>query len=60
MTETLAHAMCEHNLVRGFSEVRRFIQQKAITVNGEFAITWDQSVHQGDVIKLGKHRVAIV
>lgn len=57
---TLGRAMCDGGLVKGFAEVRRYIETKAITVNGELATAWDQIVHVGDVIKLGKRRTYVV
>lgn len=57
---TLGRAMCDGGLAKGFAEVRRYIESKAITVNGEIATAWDQTVHVGDVIKLGKRRTCIV
>ena len=60
MSMTLARAMCNGGLVKGFAEVRRYISAKSITVNGDLATAWDQVVHVGDVIKLGKRRTYIV
>lgn len=37
MSTTLAQAMCEGFLANGFAEVRRFIDNQAVTVNGELA-----------------------
>lgn len=60
MTETLAAAACRLNLVAGFAEVRRLISNSAITVNDNPAKSWDQIVHFGDVIKVGKRRTGVV
>ena len=60
MSTTLGKAMCEGGLAMGFAEVRRYIANEAITVNGEIATAWDQIVHVGDVIKLGKRRTYVV
>jgi len=60
MTCSLAQAMCDGGLVRGYAEVRKFINAKAVTINGQAAVSWNQLVHSGDVIKLGKYRVCVV
>lgn len=60
MTTSLAQAMCNGGLTKGFAEVRRFIDSKAITINGVLATSWDQKVETGDIIKLGKYRTVIV
>ena len=60
MSTTLAQAMCEGSLAKGFAEVRRFIDNQAVTVNGELATSWNQQVNSGDIIKLGKRRVCVV
>ena len=60
MTCSLAKAMCDNGLVKGYAEVRRFIDAKSITVNDNLAVSWDQQVHCGDIIKLGKHRSCVV
>ena len=60
MTDPLGKVMCNRGLTRGFAEVRRFINGRAITINGELATEWDQKVHQGDIIKLGKRKMVIV
>ena len=60
MTETLAAAMCRKGLTNGFAEVRRLIEGKAITINGQPATEWNQLVNAGDVIKCGKYKTAVV
>lgn len=60
MTCSLAKAMCDGNLVKGYAEVRKFINAKAVTVNGKLAVSWNQIVQVGDVIKLGKYRTYVV
>ena len=52
----LAKAMYDHDFVKGFAEVRRYVSAKSITINETPAIAWDQKVETGDVIKLGKHK----
>lgn len=56
----LAQAMCEQGLVCGFSEVRRFVHSKAVTVNDVLAESWDMPVKPGDVIICGKHKRTVV
>lgn len=56
MTVSLAKAMCDGCLVKGYAEVRRYIEAKAVTVNGKTATSWNQLVESGDIIKLGKYR----
>ena len=60
MSTTLGLALCQGGLATGFAEVRRLIQSQAITINGEIATKWDQSVCIGDVLKVGKHRTYVV
>lgn len=60
MTTSLADAVCNNGLASGYAEVRRFIASQAITVNGEVATAWNQLVHCGDIIKLGKYRTCVV
>ena len=60
MSTTLAMALCNNGLTTGFAEVRRLIDGKAITINGEFAISWDQLVYIGDILKVGKHKTCVV
>lgn len=60
MSETLMHAMCRLGLAHGGADCRRYITTKSVTVNGELATSYDQIVHVGDVIKLGKRRTGVV
>ena len=60
MSETLMHAMCRLGLAHGGADCRRYIAAKSVTVNGELATSYDQIVHTGDIIKLGKHRTGVV
>lgn len=60
MSETLMHAMCRLGLAHGGADCRRYIINKAVTINGELAISYDQIVHTGDIIKLGKRRTGVV
>lgn len=60
MTCSLAKAMCDNGLTNGYAEVRRFIDAKSVTVNEELAVSWNQLVHYGDIIRLGKHRTCVV
>lgn len=52
----LAKAMHDHDFVKGFAEVRRYISAGSITINDELATAWNQTVKTGDIIKLGKHK----
>ena len=60
MTISLAKAMCDGGLAKGYAEVRRYINSKAVTVNNELAVSWNQLVQIGDTIKLGKYRTYVV
>ena len=60
MFEMLAEASCRLGLTSGFAEVRRLIDGKGIMINGLHATAWDQVVMPGDVIQVGKHKVAVV
>lgn len=44
----------------GFAEVRRFVLNGAIQVNDVIAIDADMELNNNDIVKCGKHRVAIV
>ena len=44
----------------GFAEIRRFVAAGAITINGETAVNADIELNDGDIVTLGKRRVAIV
>ena len=44
----------------GFAEVRRFITSGAIKINDIVAIDTDTELHDGDIVKCGKHKTAIV
>ena len=56
----LAEVLCEEGLLTGFAEVRRLINGKAITVNGNLAKSWDESVKSGDIITCGKRKKMVV
>lgn len=60
MAVNLATALCQEGLTTGFAEVRRLINGKAITINGQLATSWDQEVKTGDVLKVGKHKECVV
>lgn len=60
MTINLATVLCQGGLTAGFAEVRRLINGKAITINGQLATSWDQEVASGDIIKIGKHKEIVV
>ena len=60
MFEMLAEASCRLGLTTGFAEVRRLVDGKGIMLNGQYAKAWDQIVMSGDVIQVGKHKVAVV
>ena len=44
----------------GFAEVRRFISNNVIQVNNIIVTNEDMELNIGDIVKLGKHRAAIV
>ena len=56
----LAEVLCKEGLLTGFAEVRRLINGKAITINGNLAKSWDEPVKSGDVITCGKYKKMIV
>ena len=60
MPQTLGSALCQGGLTVGFAEVRRLVRNKAVTINGEIATSWDQPVKVGDVLKVGKYRTYVV
>lgn len=60
MTETLGAAACRLGLTSGFAEVRRLISGGGIFINDIPAKEWNQKVHQGDVIRVGKRRTGVV
>lgn len=59
MSKTLAAAMCDANLAKGFAEVRRFISANVVTINDKPAEAWNQFVNIGDVVKCGKHKMIV-
>lgn len=57
---TLAQALVDYDMAKGFAEVRRYVAAKAVFVNNEPATAWDQEVKTGDCIKLGKHKSFVI
>lgn len=53
---TLARALVDYDMAKGFAEVRRYVAAKSVFVNDKLATSWDQTVKTGDCIKLGKHK----
>lgn len=57
---TLAQALVDYDMAKGFAEVRRYVAAKAVFVNNEPATAWNQEVKTGDCIKLGKHKSFVI
>ena len=52
--------LCNQKWCLGFAEVRRLVLNGAIQVNDVIAVDADMELNNNDIVKCGKHRVAIV
>jgi len=55
-TESLHRVLTEANLVTSGGEVRRLVGQGAVSVNGDRVEEFNQLIHPGDEIRVGRHR----